>query len=479
MSGARWSPSESRRIVRRFVVEGTLLLQEPAHLGNGDAADLTDMPLLLDETTGRPLLSGSTLAGALRAYLLKRIGEDPGGVVERLFGGKRTKDDGAESLLVIADALGAGAPRVEIRESVKLNPKTRTAEAGALYDLEAWAAGTCFHLRFELAIPAGEDHEAPLRQALATALTALEQGEFAFGSRKRRGFGLATVSGWRVRRYDLETPVDLLAWIRHGRDPLPPEAQVDLLQALEVSELLPDARRRLRIQGRFALDGSLLIRSGMGQAGTGPDVVHLHAYGPDGKRVPVVSGSSLAGALRARAGRILRTIGATSQKSDDLVDQLFGPDLHRSNPAPARASRVVVRQAEIRDGRTDLVQHRVSIDRFTGGSFPTALFNEQPVFGSGEANLPISIEVEAPGDHETGLMLLVLKDLWTGYLPLGGEQSVGRGRLKGQEAEIEVSGDRPATWRLSEQDGRLQTSGADPQVLQQYVEALHAWVKQA
>ncbi|MGQ9815302.1 MAG: hypothetical protein ACUVR3_09155, partial [Candidatus Roseilinea sp.] len=37
---------------------------------------------------------------------------------------------------------------------------------------------------------------------------------------------------------------------------------------------------------------------------------------------------------------------------------------------------------------------------------------------------------------EIGLLLLLLKDLWTGDLPLGGESSVGRGRLKGVQAVI-------------------------------------------
>ncbi len=35
-----------------------------------------------------------------------------------------------------------------------------------------------------------------------------------------------------------------------------------------------------------------------------------------------------------------------------------------------------------------------------------------------------------------GLLLLVLKDLWTEDLPLGGESSVGRGRLRGQKATL-------------------------------------------
>jgi len=61
-----------RRIAQRLIVRGNLTLLSPAHLGNGDSGGSTDMPLLLDALEERPLLTGSSLAGALRAYLLAR-----------------------------------------------------------------------------------------------------------------------------------------------------------------------------------------------------------------------------------------------------------------------------------------------------------------------------------------------------------------------------------------------------------------------
>ncbi|NJN18887.1 MAG: hypothetical protein HC822_22820 [Oscillochloris sp.] len=61
-----------RKIARRLVVTGTLRLLTPAHLGNGDAEAITDMPLLLDRTSkpARPFLAGTSIAGGLRGYLL-------------------------------------------------------------------------------------------------------------------------------------------------------------------------------------------------------------------------------------------------------------------------------------------------------------------------------------------------------------------------------------------------------------------------
>src|SRR4030067_526208 len=64
---ARWN--ESRNICKRIIVEGDLVLLTPASFGSGRREELTDIPLLRDSKDGVPLLTGSTIAGATRAYL--------------------------------------------------------------------------------------------------------------------------------------------------------------------------------------------------------------------------------------------------------------------------------------------------------------------------------------------------------------------------------------------------------------------------
>ena len=48
----------------------------------------------------------------------------------------------------------------------------------------------------------------------------------------------------------------------------------------------------------------------------------------------------------------------------------------------------------------------------------------------------LEIEIQKPKDAEVGLLLLLLKDLWLGDLPLGGESSIGRGQLAGKSANL-------------------------------------------
>ena len=97
-----WHPDRSRQIRRRIVVEGKLVLQTPAALGNGDAHEQVDMPLLRDALDGRPLLTGTSLAGGLRAYLA----EFDGAAAVLLFGGMSGDDLGEQSPLLVDDALG-------------------------------------------------------------------------------------------------------------------------------------------------------------------------------------------------------------------------------------------------------------------------------------------------------------------------------------------------------------------------------------
>jgi len=470
-----WDGARSRKIDARVVVEGRLILLSPAHFGNGDGSDETDLPLLADEVDPtRPLLTGASLAGALRAYL-RRVSNNEASLDTALFGGAHGDDEGEQSPLIVDDALGQAAG-VELRDGVKLDPTTRTAAEGALFNVETWAAGTTFNLRLELAL--NGDSSARLR-ALAAALTGLSNGSITLGMRKQRGYGKVSVEQWRVRRYELAGSVrDLLDWLKDGNRPLPEDGpgvslvpardrddgalMADLLKAFGApdAQALPLRQNALVLTAQFALPGSILIRGNTGRDDLGPDMVHLHSR-RDGRLKPIVSGTSLAGALRARATRILNTLNPN--KTQQIIAEMFGPEM--KGKVTPKASRVVVEECEIVNAVTDLVQNRIRIDRFTGGVVEGALFSEQPAFGKKDTCLTIRLRLLDPKDYEIGLLLLLLKDLWTGDLPLGGEISVGRGRLRGRSADLVWKRARQSDkWRIERasddpNDGRLKISG--------------------
>jgi CRISPR/Cas system CSM-associated protein Csm3 (group 7 of RAMP superfamily) len=168
--------------------------------------------------------------------------------------------------------------------------------------------------------------------------------------------------------------------------------------------------------------------------------------------------------LRARARRILNTLRPANE-ANAFINDLFGLEMRDEDKVMPRASRLWVRETEIKHAVHNRVQSRVKIDRFTGGSYPAALFDQQPVF-TGEVTLDLTLQ--KPIEADVGLLLLLLKDLWTGDVPLGGEANVGRGRLRGREATLNWRGD---TWTMQTNGDGLKIVG-DRNVLEKAVEAL-------
>ena len=488
---AMWSGEQSRQIIMRIVIECELVLQTPTHFGNGDGDDVTDMPLLLDphdEAEGRvtPLLTGASLAGALRSYLREvehgygaRVEKGQGSASVLLFGGLKRDDDGKQSALTVDDSRGAeDTSGIEMRDGVRLDPSSRTAADKAKFDLQLWQAGTRFRLRFELCIRK-EDDATSLKQALLTALAGLSNGGITLGARKRRGYGSVKAGTWRVRVFDLLKASDLIAWVAEGEQ-RPSKVVTDLADELGVTPL-PNQWGVFHLQAEFALAGSMLIRSG-GVERFGPDDEHLRTRQVDGENKPVLSGTSLAGALRGRSLKICRTLGREGQ-AKQLVDSMWGADMDEIRrrrsagdlAATPHASRVAVSERVIDDAVTELVQSRVSIDRFTGGALDTALFNQQPVFGKADTKVTVEVRLPRPEAHEIGLLLLLLKDLWTSDLALGGESSVGRGRLQGRQAVLShASAETIKSWTLRSRDeDEVEVTGGSRDELEEYVRAFH------
>lgn len=340
-----------------------------------------------------------------------------------------------------------------------------------------------------------EERRHKLLTALATALNGFaskddkNRSEITLGARKRRGYGECCVKQWTVRRYDVteKSCNDLLAWLISEREgwsfgeipSVESKTNASIINAINAFEvlkkkpvsLIADNRQQIKLEAEFILDGSLLIRSGFSESLYGPDTTHLHSP-RNGKPLPVVSGTSWAGVLRHRAGMIARTLAVSDEKAEKFIEGIFGSTPRKKDTNEQtegnektkdkkkakeqeylRASRLLVKETVIqKPEKQSLIQTRVKIDRFTGGAFETALFSEEPIWGDENTWLKLELTLRAPSlekpeqavlprvpDAEIGLLLLVLKDLWTGDLPIGGEASIGRGRLQGKSATLTLA----------------------------------------
>lgn len=476
---SRWSADGSRKIIYRVVAEGTLTLKTPAHFGNGDkiinikeGEQANKLELYKDPHNNSPLLPGASIAGGLRHYLTQRTlgyrtsDEDKTSVMKTLFGEALDEDRGNQSRLIIHDAYSNDKRLPITRDGVKIDGKTRTASHGALYQIKMWDIGTQFPLRLELVLYKDDDLE-KYKQAFATLLKALQHGEIPMGARKNRGYGQCVVDNWAVYEYDLANIDHFLLWVKGDL----PDANP---QFIDDNASYIDKRRRVTLSATFALCDSLMIRKKIDRVDAKGEKKELTQHLTDAFNNPLLTGTSIAGALRARAEKILNTVG----KDISIVQKMFG-EHDEDNDNNRHASRLIVKEATIENGNMNFIQNRVKIDRFTGGAYDSALINQQPVFAQDNTRVTIELELRNPEPHEIGLLLLLLKDLSTEDLPLGGESSIGRGRLKGLYATLCIKDKEDndfARFEFSETGLAKQT---DVTKLQAYVDDLWGYDEKA
>ena len=189
-------------------------------------------------------------------------------------------------------------------------------------------------------------------------------------------------------------------------------------------------------------DGPILIKSGKeGADPTKPDMEFVETY-HQGRRFVYLPGSSLKGAIRAHAERIVRTVGkekgpgelwANDPLNDKYkyLEQKSPPDIYKLSSFTDRifgntsmASRIRIEDAYPESNSLKLEERNgVAIDRVFG-SVAFGPFNYQ-VCTAGEFNTKIHLKNFTLA--QLGLIGLVLRDLNEGWFGLGFAKSRGLG----------------------------------------------------
>jgi CRISPR-associated RAMP protein (TIGR02581 family) len=197
-------------------------------------------------------------------------------------------------------------------------------------------------------------------------------------------------------------------------------------------------------------DGPILIKSGQqGADPTKPDMEFVETY-HKGRKAIYLPGSSLKGAIRAQAERIVRTVGSDRRDesnpsrlwaSDPLNENRFylkdksASEIYKLSCFTEQmfgntsiASRIRIEDA-YPDPETPLVleeRNGVAIDRILGSAVSNALFNYQ-VCTSGRFRTKIHLKNFSLA--QLGLIGLVLRDLHDGWFALGFGKSRGLGTV--------------------------------------------------
>ena len=415
----------SNHVAWRWYLSGQLKTLSPLIIGSGEN-DVADVQCIRDGD-GNFFIPGTTLAGVLRHLPFeKRAGAD---IVSRAFG--EADDKGRQSLLVFHDApLSLEGQPFAVRDGVALDKTTRTAEDKKKFDYEVVEPGQKFDFRMEALLREKDLAEKGtldvMEKLLQDILRTLTGGTVRLGAKRSRGFGKIVLENPRSAVFNFSDPAKRKGEGKRWLDFDWSETQLKTV-AVEPSRI---SQEHLSLCAKFDIPGAVFIRS-YSTDPEAPDAVHITS-----KNVPVIPGTSWAGALRQALFNLGRAMKA-SERMDTLTKCLFGEVREEKNSA--FASNVIVDESEITNGK-GLAYTRNKIDRFTGGVAPSALFTEKPSFG-GEVELNLlvrkkfhqkppvpSAEIPLPKAC-VGALLLALLDIGNGIQPVGGAGSVGRGLL--------------------------------------------------
>ena len=438
-----------------LVLEGTLELLSPVLIGGG-VNDTTDADVLLNGD-GVPFIPATSFLGALRHCLDEWIIDDSGyaKLKEQIWGG--VNDDGSTSCpssLACSDLTPTSEAKITIRDGIRIDPETGQVFTGAKFDYQVLERGTRFNLRLEMDIHQGDPKS--FRRFIATLCKLLRDGQLRLGARTGKGLGRVKLLEDKIYFYDFSKENDVYSWLS-GKEKEPETNCPELF-----AEKSP---YNFELTGEFDLKTSFLSRSYSVQPQT-PDVESIRSA-----EAFVITGSSLRGAIRARADKILETIGKKEKERTEMLESLFGYVSEKKDASkPARKGRIFIEETILPDRYPSEVQTRIQIDRFTGGTVPGAFLEEMPVFSSKNLGDPIKIEIKIKGctEEEAGLMTLILKDLWTGDLAVGGGKAVGRGVFQGKSAHIQY---QKEPVKLEGENGSI--SFSDPKILQGWIDALN------
>lgn len=460
----------ARKVSGKIIVEARMEAQTPISVGGLGAGDAVDLELAKN---GRDkyFIPGTGLMGALRA----RFSACPEleSLADTMFGFQNEKNNtGHASYLIVDDAeltVPAGLDR-EIRDGIGMNPRTGTTEDGMKYTRAVLPRGTSFTLLLELDLPkSSEDHSTDepaidadnFVKAIKWLLDGILQDGLYLGAAKTRGLGY--VRAEEIHAVWYKFPNDMNVWLDNTK---PLEDYKKVISSDEVTYPWSHQREILKTTIQWQPLSPVMVKSGA--EGEIADMLPLVSGYTSGEVTPVIPGSSIKGILRSRAAKILRSVTKADlpeadKEPDHILYELFG-----STNSAGRLTVHDVYQSgnkidfaawnnedeNIMDSTTDHHDH-VAIDRFTGGASDSALFNMRtPKRENKWDDITIHINFSRPRTETDtnkepeelsssskqqmiALLLLVLRDMEAGWVPLGFGSTRGLGEYKIQDITLE------------------------------------------
>ncbi|MEE9373386.1 MAG: RAMP superfamily CRISPR-associated protein [Saprospiraceae bacterium] len=437
--------NEKDRVIGKIIIRAQIKNVSSLILGSGEDA-MSDVDCV-KLANNQAYIPGSVLTGCIWRKF-EEINEFKE-IIGNLWGTKNAKENdpiSSQSHIMIEDSISNGngndTAHFTVKDAVKILHDTNQAKEGGKFDYEILEPEVTFDIKAEITLRKGFDKDKYLKAAFY--ILSILENDFHIGAKTNSGFGKMEVKddSGKVFFFDFEEKLagnKVDSWFEYL------EADGDVSKL--ISEPSPTDKIHFKgkadfsVDAKFKIKSSLLSRSYLVDADA-PDHVHTHRNEkPD---QPILYGSSIKGAIRHRAYKILNTLKGEDY-ANCVIDELFGYVRENKNgingDSKAKKGKIRIEESTINDV-VHTEQTRIKIDRFTGGTIDGALIQSRPVWSKGdEPNLTIKWSINNPSHDEITLILMVLKDLWTADLAIGGDKAIGRGVLEGREATIIIDGE--------------------------------------
>ncbi len=463
---------KTQKVEKKWIITGIIETLSPLVIGTGDRDSDTDIIIQRDEN-GNPFIPATSFSGALNHFFfeeteLKGHDED----YEKLWGvskkekqvdNQKAKHISIKSKIFFSDLKLTENSKavVELRDGIRIDNKTGLVEDTGKYDYEMLARGATFNLRIEINQEEAFSEDL-VKRFILTFKEQLEVGNIAIGSKNTSGFGKIKLKDAKIFEYDFSEKSDVLSWLSSETK------QAFDCSKFSVKAFEPKKNRSLEIALQLKLKTSLLIRSYSPNPNE-PDSAFITSNGK-----AVIPGTSAKGALTARAKKILRTF--LHEKAEKLEKSLFGyvsTENDDENDGEKIKSRFIVQETYMNlNNFARKIQARIKIDRFTGGTIKTALFDEMPLWPSeSDEYFEVKYAIKNFDDWEAGLAFLVMRELMTSDLAIGGGKSIGRGVFTGEKATITVNGERIEI--TQHENNTITVKTDDKEKLEKYVKSFN------
>ena len=387
-------------IMKKKYYKVSFNLSSPLILGSGFSAE-TDKDILKD-AKGIPFIPASSIAGicqsAMQNLWAKRgLDETRREEKKKKYFGDVSNDGEniqSHSKICFYDAtISKGTPHISVRDGVGLD-EYKVARKSAKFDMEVLEPGVTFVTYFEQNFYS--EGEEDIIKDLATIW---KNAQIYLGAKTMRGYGaIQEVHVWK-KEFDFSKKDSVTEWLSFDMYADWNEDEEEITGSYVEGGLLLELKQV----------GGISIRKYTEENEESvPDSEQLTIWN-NGKEIPVIPGSSWAGAFLHRMKEL---------DPQENYEALFGDCKSKS----------VIRFSESQImGAKEKVLTRNAIDRFSGGVMDKALFTEKTYYG-GSTTLKINFsEKKALTENAARTLAACITDLHYGFLSVGGLTAVGRG----------------------------------------------------